>query len=127
MRHLSKDVRKAVGYGSLDLGREGWRTVGCLPPGEPRSQGALVGGGLKTRRQAESLQADPSLGQLIALSLVLALFLGMGTHLLEEKGKVSVTVSSILEKKVKDIYLALKQVSVCFRKFLRSLHSAWYI
>lgn len=75
------------------------------------------------------MQADPSLGQLIALSLVLgALFLGMGTHLLEEKGKVSVTASSILEKKSQGYIFNIKtSLFVCFRKFLRSLHSAWYI
>lgn len=61
--------------------------------------------GLKTRWQARILQADPSLEQLVALSLVLgALFHGMGPYLSEEKDKVSATVSRILEREKSGVY-----------------------
>lgn len=84
--------------------------------------------GLKTRWQVGMLRADPSLEQLVALSLLLgALFCGMGPRLLEEKDKVSAIVSRILERKKGYIVNIKTSLFLCFRKFLRSLPSAWYI
>ena len=124
LRHLSKGVQKAVEYRGLDLKR-GLENSFSLLPDEPKIQVIL-----KTRWQARILQADPSLGQLVSISLVLGtVFLGYGYSFIWGKSKVSKWYSEQHSgKKGQGCECNFKtNLFVCFRTFLRILHSAWYM